>query len=111
MYAIFEDGSRQYRVSVGDVVRIDHRDDLAVGSNVELSHVLLVAEGTNLLIGQPAVDGAKVVAVVTGHPSDKSVAQSFRRRKNSRRLRGHRQPYVEIKIKHILRPGEAAPAA
>jgi large subunit ribosomal protein L21 len=108
MYAIFEDGSRQYRVSVGDTVRLDHRE-AEVGSNLELGNVLLVADGGDALIGRPAVAGARVVAEVTAHPSIKHVIQHFRRRKNYRRLKGHRQPYVEVRIKHILKPGEATP--
>jgi large subunit ribosomal protein L21 len=48
------------------------------------------------------------VAEVTGHPSTKTVIQHFRRRKNYRRLKGHTQPYLEVRIKHIPRPGEAA---
>ena len=110
MYAIFEDGSRQYRVNVGDTVRIDHRE-AAAGSTLELGNVLLVADGADALIGQPLVTGARVVAEVTGHPTIKTVIQHFRRRKNYRRLKGHRQPYVEVRIKHILKPGESLPAA
>jgi large subunit ribosomal protein L21 len=110
MYAIFEDGSRQYRVSVGDLVRIDHRE-AEVGSSVELGNVLLVAGGADLLVGQPLVAGARVVAEVTGHPTTKTMIQHFRRRKNYRRLRGHRQPYLEVRIKHILGPGEKAPTS
>lgn len=110
MYAIFEDGSRQYRVSVGDSVRLDHRE-ADVGSSLELGTVLLVADGADVLVGQPLVSGARVVAEVSGHPSTKTVIQHFRRRKNYRRLKGHTQPYVEVRIKHILRPGDAAPAA
>jgi large subunit ribosomal protein L21 len=110
MYAIFEDGSRQYRVSVGDTVRIDHRE-AEVGSTLELGKVLVVADGADLLVGQPLLTGARVVAEVTGHPSTKSVIQHFRRRKNYRRLKGHRQPYLEVQVKHILRAGETAPAA
>ena len=101
MYAIFEDGSRQYRVSVGDTVQLDHRE-AAVGAAVEFDRVLLYADGDNLLVGKPALAGAKVVAEVTGHPSIKTVIQYFRRRKNYRRLKGHRQPYLEVKIKEIV---------
>ena len=110
MYAIFEDGSRQYRVAVGDTVRIDHRD-AAVGSALELGPVLLVAGAGDALIGAPTLAGAKIVGEVVGHPSTMSVAQLFRRRKNVRRLRGHRQPYVEVRIKHILKPGESVPVS
>jgi large subunit ribosomal protein L21 len=104
MYAIFEDGSRQYRVSVGDIVRIDHRET-TVGSSLELGKVLLVADGADVLIGRPLVAGARVVGEVTGNPSVKNVIQHFRRRKNYRRLKGHRQPYVEMRIQSILKPG------
>ena len=45
---------------------------------------------------------AKVVGEVTGHPSVKTMTQHFRRRKNYRRLKGHRQPYLEVKIKEIV---------
>ena len=110
MYAIFEDGSRQYRVSVGDTVRLDHRE-AEVGSSLELGTVLLVADGADALVGQPLVAGARVVGEVVGHPSTKTVIQHFRRRKNYRRLKGHTQPYVEVRIKHILKPGEAVPTA
>ena len=107
MYAIFEDGSHQYRVAIGDTVRLDHRE-AEVGSSLELGKVLLVADGGDVVVGQPLVAGARVVAEVTGHPSTKTVIQHFRRRKNYRRLKGHRQPYLEVRIKQILRPGEAA---
>lgn len=110
MYAIFEDGSRQYRVSVGDTLQIDHRE-VEVGSSLELGKVLLVANGADLVVGQPLVAGARVLAEVIGNPTTKSMIQYFRRRKNYRRLKGHRQPYVEVRIKHILKPGETAPAA
>jgi large subunit ribosomal protein L21 len=95
---------------VGDTLRIDHRE-AEVGSSLELGKVLLVADGANLVVGQPLVTGARVVAEVTGHPTTKSMIQHFRRRKNYRRLKGHTQPYVEVRIKHILRAGETAPAA
>lgn len=104
MYAIFEDGSRQYRVSVGDTVRIDHRE-AEVGSTLDLGNVLLVANGADVQVGQPLVAGARVVAEVTGHPSIKTVIQHFRRRKNYRRLKGHRQPYVEVRVTDIVVPG------
>lgn len=109
MYAIFEDGSRQYRVSVGDKVRLDHRE-AAIGSAMELDTVLMYADGAEVLVGMPMLAGAKIVGEVTGHPTIKNMIQHFRRRKNYRRLRGHTQPYVEITIKHILKPGEVAPA-
>jgi large subunit ribosomal protein L21 len=109
MYAVFEDGSRQYRVSEGDVVRVDYRE-VAVGSALEFDRVLLYQAADATLIGQPLVAGARVVAEVLDHPSTKYVIQHFRRRKNYRRLKGHRQPYTEVRIRSIVAPGPS-PAA
>lgn len=100
MYAVFVDGSRQYRVAEGDTVKIDYRD-VEVGTSIELSRVLLTADGNNVKIGQPTVEGAKVIAEVMEHTSVKTYVQHFRRRKNSKRLVGHRQPYLRVKVKTI----------
>jgi large subunit ribosomal protein L21 len=109
MYAIFEDGSRQYRVSEGDIVQVDHRD-AEKGSRLEFNRVLLYADGTDTRVGQPLVEGVRVLADVVGHPSTKLYIQHFRRRKNYRRLRGHRQPYTAMQVRHILLPGQEPPA-
>jgi large subunit ribosomal protein L21 len=107
MYAVFEDGSRQYRVSEGDVVQLDYRD-AAIGSRLEFSRVLLYKGTEDLQVGRPIVTGARVLAEVVDHPSTKLYIQHFRRRKNYRRLRGHRQPYTAVQIRSILLPGMAA---
>ena len=109
MYVVFEDGSRQYRVSEGDLVKVDYRE-AEVGSRVELQRVLLYANGTDLRIGQPVVEGLRILADVVDHPSTKLYIQHFRKRKNYRRLRGHRQPYTSLRVKHILLPGQEPPA-
>jgi large subunit ribosomal protein L21 len=109
MYAVFEDGSRQYRVSEGDVVHVDFRE-ADIGSSVQFDRVLLYAGGTDVKIGQPVIDGARIVGEVVEHPSIKLYIQHFRRRKNYRRATGHRQPYVAVKINHILLPGMQPPA-
>src|SRR5947209_1819111 len=108
MYAVFEDGSRQYKVSEGDKVKVDYRE-VDPGARVEFDRVLLYAAGETLHIGQPTVDGARILAEVVEHPSTKVYVQHFRRRKNYRRLRGHRQPYTQLKISHVLLPGEPTP--
>ena len=113
MYAIIEDGSRQYRVGVGEIVKVDYRggDDgegVANGTTLEFGNVLLYSNGDNLQIGQPAVAGAKVVGEVVGHPSIKTYIGKFRKRKNYRRLRGHRQWSTAVRVKHILLAGETA---
>src|SRR5262245_66534288 len=108
MYAVFEDGSRQYRVSEGDVVRVDYRE-AEVGTELEFPRVLLYQNEGDTRIGQPLVEGAPVLGEVLGHPSVKLYIQKFRRRKNSKRLRGHRQYYTKVLIDAILLPGQERP--
>jgi large subunit ribosomal protein L21 len=102
MYAIFEDGSRQYRVEKDSVVVVDYRDT-EPGKTLEFTKVLLVSSGADTQIGRPLVAGAKVVAEVIDLPTKKTVIQKFRRRKNYRRLKGHTQPYVRVKVKDIVK--------
>jgi large subunit ribosomal protein L21 len=104
MYAVFEDGSRQYRVEEGDVVKVDFRP-AEIGASLEFNRVLLYKNDVDTQIGQPVIEGARVVAEVVDHPSTKLYIQHFRRRKNYRRLRGHRQPYTSVKIQKIVLPG------
>lgn len=101
MYAIIEDGSRQYRVEEGGTVVIDYRE-VETGATLELTKVLLVQNGDSTKIGQPLVEGAKVVAEVVDFPKTKTMTQKFKRRKNYRRLKGHTQPYLRLKIKQIV---------
>ena len=109
MYVVFEGGSRQYKVSEGQIVRVDFRD-VAVGSQVEFNKVLLYQNADDTRIGQPVLEGLRVVGDVVEHPSVKVMIQHFRRRKNYRRLRGHRQHYTTVRIKQIVVPGGPAPA-
>lgn len=101
MYAIFEDGSRQYRAEMGATVVIDHRH-AELGSTVELGSVLLVSNDGVATVGLPHVAGAKVIAEVVGFPRVKTMTQKFRRRKASKRLRGHTQPHIRVKITQIV---------
>jgi large subunit ribosomal protein L21 len=104
MYAVFEDGSRQYRVQEGDVVKVDYRD-VQIGANIEFKRVLLCQQDTDTKIGQPVITGASVVGEVVDLPSTKIYVQHFRRRKNYRRFKGHRQPYTSVRIRQIVVPG------
>jgi large subunit ribosomal protein L21 len=110
MYAVFEDGSRQYLVSEGDVLRVDFRD-VEIGDTIEFARVLLYRDEGDVQIGQPVLAGARVVAEVVKHPSEKYFIQHFRRRKNYRRFKGHRQPFTQVEILHILRAGQERPKA
>jgi large subunit ribosomal protein L21 len=97
-------------VEEGEVVRLDYRA-ADIGSRIELRNVLLYQGPDGLKIGQPVVEGARVLAEVVDHPSTKLYIQHFRRRKNYRRLKGHRQPYTAVRIRNILLAGQEAPAA
>ena len=108
MYAVFEDGSRQYRVSEGDVVKVDYRE-AEIGSRLAFERVLLYQGPEGLQIGRPAVEGARIVGEVVDHPSTKLYIQHFRRRKNYRRLKGHRQYYTAVRVRSILLPGKEPP--
>jgi large subunit ribosomal protein L21 len=110
MYAVFEDGSRQYRVTEGDVVKVDYRDAES-GDRVEFGRVLLFQGDSGLEIGKPTLSGYRILGEVVAHPSTKLYIQHFRRRKNYRRLRGHRQPYTAVRVHSILLPGMEAPPA
>jgi len=109
MYAVFEDGSRQYRVSEGDVVKVDYRE-AEIGARLEFQRVLLFQSVDGLRIGQPVVEGARILGEVVDHPSTKTYIQHFRCRKNYRRFRGHRQPYTAVRVRSILLPGMEPPA-
>jgi large subunit ribosomal protein L21 len=110
MYAVFEDGSRQYRVSEGDVVQVDYRE-AEIGAPVEFNRVLLFQGDAGLQIGKPQLAGYRIMGEIVDHPSIKLYIQHFRRRKNYRRLRGHRQPYTAVRVRSILSPGMEAPVA
>lgn len=110
MYAVFVDGSRQYQVSEGDRVKVDFRD-VPQGGRVEFGRVILFKpDGAAAQIGQPVLEGMRVVGEAAGTAKTKLQIQHFTRRKNSRRLRGHTQPYTVVTIKHILQAGQEAPA-
>jgi large subunit ribosomal protein L21 len=108
MYAVFEDGSRQYIVSAGDVLRVDFRE-AEIGDEVTFHRVLLYRNEADPQIGQPFLAGARVLAEVVDHPTQKYYIQHFRRRKNYRRFKGHRQPYLSVLITHILLAGQEPP--
>lgn len=101
MYAVVETGGKQYRVAVGDVIRVEKLEAPA-GAAVNLDKVLLVADGDNVRVGAPNVADASVTATIKGHGrGDKIRVFKFRRRKHFRKTIGHRQYYTEIEITGI----------
>lgn len=116
MFAVIEDGSRQYRVQKGDVLLVDYRDDVQDGQVIEFDKVLLANGGGSSVVGQPVISGAKVTAeVVIAHfKGVKLEIQTFHRRNASKRHTGHRQKYTRVKITEIAVPNlqvVEAPAA
>ena len=107
MYAVVEQGGKQYKVSQGDVVNIELTEVPADAKSIELDKVLFVNDGTEIKVGTPYIDGAKVIATFKTTPEDalikgaKLYPTHFRRRKNSRRRMGHRQKYLQIIIDAI----------
>jgi large subunit ribosomal protein L21 len=98
MYAIFEDGSHQYRVREGDQLVLDRRPGPR-GEDVVFPNVLLIAGEAGATIGTPLIAGARVVGQIVEQFRDrKIIVQKFRRRKNMRRRRGHRQMQTRIRI-------------
>jgi len=103
-YAIFEDGSHQFRVREGDVITVDRRDG-EPGGELVFDKVLLIAGDGAPAIGAPLLTGAKVVAKYVRQFRDKKIViQKFRRRKNMRRRNGHRQYYTSVQITGIVGP-------
>jgi large subunit ribosomal protein L21 len=101
MYAVIFTGGKQYRVEQGDTLEVEK---LAVepGSALTFNDVLLVADGANVRVGAPTIEGAAVTAQVLGEvKGEKLLIYKFRRRKGYRRKTGHRQPYTRIKITGI----------
>ena len=90
MYAIIENGGKQYKVSEGDTFQIE-KIAAEEGSIVKDSKVLLVADDNSVKVGQPYVDGAEVSLKVLSHgKGDKVLVYKFKAKKNYRRKQGHR---------------------
>ncbi len=101
MYAIIKTGGKQYRVSVGDKLKVETLN-AEVGAEVSLSEVLAVSTENGLKVGAPFVEGAAVKATVVSHGRGEKVRIfKFRRRKHSMKSGGHRQNYTELKIEEI----------
>lgn len=102
MYAIIKDRTRQQTVREGEILELDWNSDWKVGDKLSFDEVLVLAREGNVKVGQPLVAGAKVSAEVLGDShGPKLVVFRFRRRKNVRRKRGHRQDYTRVRITKI----------
>ena len=109
MFAVFEDGSRQYKVRQGDVLAVDLRAEAKDGETLTFDKVLIANGGGASVLGRPMIDGAAVTAevVVAEYKGIKLEIQKFHRRNASKRHTGHRQKYTRVKITGITVPGLA----
>lgn len=101
MYAVIKTGGKQYKVSAGGKLKVETLP-AEVGSEVEIKDVLMVADGDNVKVGAPMLEGASVKCTVLAHGRhDKVMIFKMRRRKHYRKTQGHRQNYTEIRIDGI----------
>lgn len=101
MYAIVRSGGKQYRVAEKTIINVE-KLDATDGDTIELTEVLLVADGDNVQIGAPLVSGAKVVATVMGTAKGKKVrGYTYKPTKNIQRHYGHRQWHTALKVTEI----------
>lgn len=97
-YAIIETGGKQYRVTPGDVLKVEKVNGNP-GDVVTLDRVLLISDEQGVKVGNPTVPGAYVEASIKSHGKDKKVIVfKFKNKTNYQRFKGHRQPYSEIEI-------------
>lgn len=100
MYAVIRTGGKQYRVALGDIIRVE-RLPAAAGETIDLDQVLLIQDDKEVQVGTPILSET-VTATVKGHGrGDKVNIFKMRRRKNSRRRAGHRQDYTELEVTAI----------
>ena len=101
MYAIIRTGGKQYQVEAGDTLRVEKLQG-EVGDTLELSEVLLLVDGEAVKIGQPVVEGAKVVAKIVEQGRHKKVIVFKKKRRQGYQVKkGHRQMYTALTIETI----------
>lgn len=101
MYAVIETGGKQYKVSEGDVIYIE-KLEIAEGETVTFDKVLVVADGEEVKVGAPTVEGAAVTGKVEKQGKSKKIyVFKMKRKKNYRRKKGHRQPFTKVTIEKI----------
>lgn len=101
MYAIIQTGGKQYKVSPGDEIKVE-KIDAQPGDLITIDKVLMVSDEGKLNIGRPYLEDVVVKARILKHgKSKKIIVFKFKRRKNYKRKKGHRQFYSLIKIEEI----------
>jgi large subunit ribosomal protein L21 len=100
-YAIVEDGGKQYRAAIGESIEVD-RYPLELGEEIDMDHVLLIADGENVKVGTPFIEGAIIEATVVAHvKGPKVVVFRYKAKERIRSKTGHRQQYTKVRIDAI----------
>ena len=102
MYAVIRTGGKQFRAEPGKTIRVPSLD-VEPGEAITFEDVLLASDGSEVQVGAPTVEGARVKGEVVRHGRDRKIIVFKRkRRKNFRRKQGHRQGFTEVKVHEIL---------
>ncbi|MCX7858018.1 MAG: 50S ribosomal protein L21 [Deltaproteobacteria bacterium] len=106
MYAVIQTGGKQYKITEGQKLRVE-KLDARENDTIRINEVLFVNDGDKSYIGTPFVDGAGIYAKVLSHGREKKVIVfKYRRRKDYKKKRGHRQAYTELLIEKIHLEGK-----
>ncbi len=101
MYAVIKTGGKQYKVSQGDILKVE-KLNAAPGDEIEISDVLMVVDGEEVTLGTPVVEGASVKAkIIEQGRAKKVIVFKKKRRKGYRVKNGHRQPFTAIEIQQV----------
>jgi len=107
MYAVIKTGGKQYRVTPGDMLKVETLE-AEVGATLDFEEVLMIADGDSITVGTPTIASAKVAALVIAHGRAKKVEIiKFKRRKHHQKRTGHRQNFTQVQIQNIN--GKGAP--
>ena len=105
IYAIIETGGKQYKVTEGQTIDVE-RLDVAEGNTIELDRVLFIADGEQVTVGMPTIEGAKVTATSRGDGKGKKIIVfKYKPKVRYRKKTGHRQLYTRLVIDKIVGPG------
>ena len=102
MYAVIQSGGKQYTVRPGESLDVEKLEG-EVGARIELQDVLMVADGDDVKVGAPSVDGARVVAEIVEHGKHKKVTVfKYKSKIRYRKRTGHRQQFTRLRVTDIL---------
>ncbi|WP_343153341.1 50S ribosomal protein L21 [Buchnera aphidicola (Mindarus keteleerifoliae)] len=104
MHAVFKTGGKQYKVNVGQIIRIE-KLNISAGNNIIFKNILLITDTSTIKIGSPNILGSTIEANILRHGKSKKInIIKFNRRKHYKKKQGHRQFFTDIKILNIHYP-------